>query len=333
MSTEKLVPRKHVKVGFFGGAGSGKSQLVNVLAGNAFSTYSPSNTTVRTNNVSLKEENILLGLSDFSTKLNHPDLIKSFSEISVICIDQSNPSSLKAAEKYVEEVQLKLGDNAPIIIAITKTDKESNISDEEISEFKDKYNITSETIKTSAKQENCKDLQKSIIALARAPKQNQLPSEKPTKIADKEVAEKITDEEVKEKISYLKPMITAALKKIEGDHFKKTGLLPLNEGPYLALTNFEKSLDTAKTHEEYQTAAKAFKKAVPEYVLNVQPPEVRSVLRLIWDFLSKGWSSLADTHQETTEKERFKQQTKLKGELSSIKHEEDEPKSEKGLSN
>lgn len=314
MSTEKLQQKKLVKVGFFGGTGSGKTQLANMLNGKGFLEPMPP-----TQGMSFSEakpspgaENLQLKLHDFSgqTIMTYPTFLdtyaKAYSEISVICINQNDPDSLEAAEAYAKKIQSVVGPDAPIVIAITKTDQKCNIKDEDIVQFKEKFNITSETIKTSAKDGTQIDaLQKCLTNLAK---------------------KKVSNEEVAEKINYLKSMVSETLKVLNEQSNNKFFTVPQESEPYQALSKLQRDLNQAKTEMNYVDAVKAFRQAVTEDVLIVQPPNVRGPLQRLLDCITNldfKFKYFADNESEIKEKQRFTQQMKLKDELASFKEEEE----------
>ncbi|CAM2903469.1 substrate of the Dot/Icm secretion system [Legionella steigerwaltii] len=159
------------KVGFFGPVESGKTQLLRALSNQQFDpNYEHTTVGLSFLSVPSNEEGLDLQLADVSGNPNQsqlPGYIKGFSDISVICIDQSNPRSLEQARDYAKKIREVSGEQAQIIIAVTKADKESNISKEEIEQFKTEFHITSETITTSAKTgDGIKQLQDTLSKAA-----------------------------------------------------------------------------------------------------------------------------------------------------------------------
>lgn len=325
MATDKLdtSQKKAVKVGFFGGAGSGKTQLATVLAGKDFYEYGQSTIGVSFERVKSSPEggDLQFNIGDTAGQQRFASFmpgksgyIQQFSEISVICINQNDPHSFAEAKEYAKLIQKEFGDKAPIIIAVTKTDMASSIAEKEIDEFAKSLGDGARMIKTSAKDGiGIEELRAGI-----------------TDIALGKVKQNLNEMAVKN-IRILQPMITAALEPYEKTKHPKRTEDPSLFGkptPYQALLNFQSALDKAQSFEQYAAAVKQFKRELPEDVLKVQPANVRGGLERLWDALVN-WDKkyFADNVAEIAERQRFEQQTRLKGELASVKPEADEPKS------
>ncbi|WP_454784192.1 ADP-ribosylation factor-like protein [Legionella sp. WA2024007413] len=173
MSTEKVSKEKtKIMVGFFGSTEAGKTKLIDALSSkeNRFSSdegYVPTDGTAFKKITPIENLEIFLADNSGAKKLPDPPYNMFKEEVNVICINQNDPDSLKIAGYHAKKIK-ELDKNAQIIIAITKTDLPPKISAEAIEDFKEKQNITSKTIETSAKQgTGINELRTSIIDLAR----------------------------------------------------------------------------------------------------------------------------------------------------------------------
>ncbi|MCW8397965.1 hypothetical protein OQJ26_04065 [Legionella sp. PATHC038] len=146
----------------------------------------------------------------------------------------------------------------------------------------------------------------------------------------------ISFEEITEKINYFYSMVVTSLDELDHQNVDKT------DPSYKALTTLKDKLDSALQTDllmpsasemtkrdyvlnRYRDAVNMFVKNVNEDTLKVQPANVRGVFKRIWDAISNlNLSLFSYNAEEVQEKQRNKQQTKLKEELLSLKTEGEE---------
>lgn len=296
--------KSKLKVGFFGEGEGGKTQLVQALLGKEFSKDYVTTTGVAFNSAPSNIKGGALDIAEMGGAIRYDALIPTYAkqfgeDISVICIDQSNSYSLERAKTYIEGVK-RGNPDAQIIIAVTKTDLPSQISEEDIEKLREQYKITSTPVKTSAKNgEGIEELRESIYRLS---------------------LEK--DREKIEAFSKKVQQTIDSIKKLKIDNYD-----PKNSPAFQALNILKEKVDKADGKEAVRLAIDEFTRTVNKNTLKVEPPDVRRQITRFFEALFN-WdrSYFADNAQEKEERTRFSQQTSLKEQLTSFKEETEEEK-------
>lgn len=313
--TQAKGEKSKLKVGFFGSVEGGKTQLVHALLDKErlkileeigipkFSEDHEPTMGVGFNSAPSTIEGCELAIAEMGDQERYYGMIslnaKQFADISVICIDQSNPDSLEKAQLYLEKVK-EGNPNTQIIIAVTKTDlKPPKITLKEIDKFKqdnEKYGIgEAPVIMTSARTgDGIQELRKGI-----------------SEHGDLAKIRKFSDK------------VGKTIERIEK---LKTDNYDLDKSPnVIALRTLKREIADAKDSQTVQAAIDNFTRNVNEETLKVEPLNVRGFFTRLFQAI-ENWdrSYFADTQAEMQERARFSTQTSLKEQLTSFKEETEE---------
>ncbi|WP_454785072.1 GTPase domain-containing protein [Legionella sp. WA2024007413] len=283
-------PIRELRVGFFGSGGSGKTQLVNVLASRRYRTDEGTTIGISNNSFQSESGDVRVTLTTHGEAVKHRQKKEQWvraEPINVICIDQSDKQSLQEADFYIMEVRKQKPDSQ-IIIAITKTDEseKQQVTQKDIQQFKEKHKLPDiKVMETSAaKNTGIDDLRDLIV-----------------RQKDKQLIDKF-----KMKVD----LASMELKAIGAN----------SQSPAVkAWETFQNEIAAAANEcskSMVQGAIKKFTSQLTEKTLEVEPPKVRDFFtKLIQWFKGQDWN----TADEIRENIRYEGQVALKEKLSSYK--------------